>query len=65
MKAMDTEYRKEVYDKWQQLMVDNIPMFPTLYRSVIVPVNNRVTNYTLDPGSDLSRYQIGVTEEKG
>lgn len=64
MKAMDTEYRKEVYDKWQQLMVDNIPMFPTLYRSVIVPVNNRVTNYTLDPGSDLSRYQIGVTEEK-
>jgi peptide/nickel transport system substrate-binding protein len=62
MKAMDTEYRKEVYDKWQQLMVDNIPMFPTLYRSVIVPVNNRVVNYTLDPQSDLRRYQIGVTE---
>ncbi|MEN2767189.1 oligopeptide ABC transporter substrate-binding protein [Ornithinibacillus xuwenensis] len=62
MKAMDTEYRKEVYDQWQQLMVDNIPMFPTLYRSVIVPVNDRVVNYTLDPASELRRYQIGVTQ---
>lgn len=62
MKAMDTEYRKEIYDQWQQLMVDEIPLFPTLYRAVLVPVNNRVVNYTLDPSSDLLRYQIGVTE---
>ncbi|WP_047980563.1 oligopeptide ABC transporter substrate-binding protein [Ornithinibacillus contaminans] len=62
MDAMDTAYRKEVYDQWQQLMVDNIPLFPTLYRSVIVPVNNRVVNYTLDPGSDLRRYEIGVSQ---
>ncbi|GGA63415.1 oligopeptide ABC transporter substrate-binding protein [Ornithinibacillus halotolerans] len=64
MKAMDVEYRKEVYDQWQQLMVDNIPMFPTLYRSVLVPVNERVVNYTLDPASELRRYQIGVTQEE-
>lgn len=62
MKAMDTEYRKEVYNKWQQLMVDNVPMFPTVYRAVVVPVNERVVNFTLDPASDLRRYQIGVTE---
>jgi peptide/nickel transport system substrate-binding protein len=64
MKAMDPAFRKEVYDKWQQLMVDNIPLFPTLYRSVIVPVNKRVVNYTLDPASDIRRYQIGVTQDK-
>jgi peptide/nickel transport system substrate-binding protein len=64
MKSMDPAYRKEVYDKWQQLMVDNIPLFPTLYRSVIVPVNKRVVNYTLDPGSDVQRYQIGVSQDK-
>ncbi|GIO26754.1 oligopeptide ABC transporter substrate-binding protein [Ornithinibacillus bavariensis] len=64
MKAMDPAYRKEVYDQWQQLMVDNIPLFPTLYRAVIVPVNDRVVNFTLDPASDLRRYQIGVTAEK-
>ncbi|WP_010097695.1 oligopeptide ABC transporter substrate-binding protein [Ornithinibacillus scapharcae] len=62
MEAMDTEYRKEIYDQWQQLMVDNVPMFPTVYRAVIRPVNDRVVNFTIDPASDLRLYQIGVTE---
>ncbi|WP_047980568.1 oligopeptide ABC transporter substrate-binding protein [Ornithinibacillus contaminans] len=64
IEAMDVEYRKDVYNKWQQHMVDNIPMFPTLYRSVLIPVNNRVLNYSIDPASDLRRYEIAVSQEE-
>ncbi|WP_026907815.1 oligopeptide ABC transporter substrate-binding protein [Paucisalibacillus globulus] len=61
--AFDLDYRKQVYSDWQQHMADNIPLFPTLYRSVLVGVNNRVINYSMDPASDLRRYDIGVTQE--
>ncbi|WP_411954100.1 oligopeptide ABC transporter substrate-binding protein [Alkalibacillus sp. S2W] len=61
--AFDQEYRKEVYSDWQELMVEEIPVFPTLYRSEVYPANERVTNY------DITRYQlewqdVGVTQEE-
>ncbi|GEN44306.1 oligopeptide ABC transporter substrate-binding protein [Alkalibacillus haloalkaliphilus] len=61
--AFDLEYRQEVYSEWQELMVEEIPVFPTLYRAALYPANERVTNY------DISRYgiewhEIGVTEEE-
>lgn len=61
-KAMDIEYRKEVYKEWQELMVEEIPVFPTLYRSVLVPVNNRVTGYSIDV-SWGEWHEVGVTQE--
>lgn len=61
-KAMDIEYRKEVYKEWQELMVEEIPVFPTLYRSVLVPVNNRVTGYSIDVSWD-GWHEVGVTQE--
>lgn len=61
--AFDLEYRQEVFNKWQQLMVDEIPVFPTLYRAILVPVNNRVVNYSI--GADfMGFHEIGVTQEK-
>lgn len=62
-KSMDIEYRKEIYREWQELMVEDIPVFPTLYRSKLVPVNNRVTGYSIQtewPGWHL----VGVTQEE-
>lgn len=49
-------------------MVDEVPVFPTLYRSLIVPVNNRVVNYDLHADDmstgDTYLYELGVTQEK-
>lgn len=62
-KAMDQEYRQEVYKEWQQLMVDEVPVIPTLYRAEITPVNNRVLNYTVEYYG-LDRHEIAVTQEE-
>lgn len=62
--AFDVDYRKEVYDKWQQLMVDEVPVFPTLYRSILVPVNNRVQNYSIEEGW-ANLQDLAVTQEEG
>lgn len=64
-KAFDVEYRQKVYKEWQELMVEDIPVFPTLYRAVVVPVNNRIVNYSIaDDDSELNRNEIGVTQDK-
>ncbi|SET51703.1 peptide/nickel transport system substrate-binding protein [Oceanobacillus limi] len=61
--ALDVEYRQEVYSEWQQLMVEDIPVFPTLYRSVVIPVNERVINYSIAPDKYI-RHEIAVTQEE-
>ncbi|RKQ35661.1 oligopeptide ABC transporter substrate-binding protein [Oceanobacillus halophilus] len=62
-KSLDTDYRKEVYKEWQQLMVDDIPVFPTLYRAALVPVNNRVTDYSIQWQWD-DWHEVGLTQEE-
>lgn len=60
--AMDLEYRKEIYNQWQELMVEEIPVFPTLYRAELIPVNNRVTGWNIqDHWNGL--YEVGVTQD--
>ncbi|SET51575.1 peptide/nickel transport system substrate-binding protein [Oceanobacillus limi] len=61
--AFDLEYRQEVYNEWQELMVEEVPAFPTLYRSVVVPVNNRVVNYGIGDGTGIYLNELGVTQE--
>ncbi len=61
--AFDPDKRKEIYDKWQELMVEEIPVFPTLYRSKMVVVNNRVKDW--DVSSEANpRHEVSVTEDK-
>ena len=62
--AFDPDKRKEIYKQWQQLMTDEVPVFPTLYRSVLVPVNNRVHNYAIGDGTGMYRHEIAVSQEK-
>jgi peptide/nickel transport system substrate-binding protein len=61
--AFDLEYRQEVYNEWQQLMVDEVPVFPTLYRAVLNPVNNRIHNYAIGDGHGVHLYELAVSEE--
>lgn len=63
-KAFDVDYRKSVYKDWQQYMVEQIPVFPTLYRSVLSPVNERIVNYAIGDGTGVYPYAIGVTQDK-
>jgi len=61
-KAFDADFRKDIYKQWQELMVEEVPVAPTVYRYYLMGVNKRVVNYSIDPSSDLYTYQIGVTE---
>ncbi|WP_440894911.1 oligopeptide ABC transporter substrate-binding protein [Amphibacillus sp. Q70] len=64
--AFDQEYRQDVYSEWQELMVEEIPVFPTLYRAILVPVNNRIQNYAVDfdESTGIYRYELAVTQEE-
>ncbi|WP_434121021.1 oligopeptide ABC transporter substrate-binding protein [Salinicoccus roseus] len=62
--AFDVETRQEIYNEWQELMVEEMPVVPTLYRSFVVPVNDRVVNYSIELGfnEETAPYNWGVTE---
>ncbi|MFJ8530766.1 oligopeptide ABC transporter substrate-binding protein [Bacillus sp. NPDC094106] len=63
-KAIDDKYRKDVYDKWQKLMHDEVPMIPLHYQFELTGVNNRVKNYDIAPGTKLTWKDVAVTSEK-
>ncbi len=60
--AFDLEYRQEVYKEWQEFMVEEIPVFPTNYRSKLVPVNEDILNYTIVDADGQFRHEIGFVE---
>ena len=62
--ALDVEKRKEIYNDWQELMVEEMPVIPTLYRSEVEPVNERVVNYGIEIGhnEETLPYKWGVSE---
>ncbi|NBD27432.1 oligopeptide ABC transporter substrate-binding protein [Paenibacillus sp. T1] len=62
--AFDVKVRQGIYKEWQQLMVDEIPVFPTLYRAVLVPVNKRILNYAIGDGTGIYLYQLAVSQDK-
>ncbi|RAI94240.1 peptide/nickel transport system substrate-binding protein [Paenibacillus pabuli] len=62
--AFDVDKRKEIYNQWQQYMVDEVPVFPTLYRAVVAPVNKRVMNYAIGDGTGLYLNDIQVNADK-
>lgn len=62
-KAFDKEYRLSIYKEWQELMVKEIPVFPTLYRSIVAPVNKRILNYAIGDGTGVYLHQLQVTQD--
>ena len=45
-------------------MVDEVPVFPTLYRAVVVPVNKRVQNYAIGDGTGIYLGDIALTQKE-
>ena len=64
--AFDQEYRQNVYKEWQKLMVEEVPVFPTVYRAKLVPVNNRVLNYAVgfDSSTGIYRHELAVSQDE-
>ena len=62
--ALDVDYRKDIYNQWSELMVEEIPVIPTLYRAFVTPVSERVINYSEDYewNEDLLWYRVGVED---
>jgi len=61
--SLDVEHRIAVYKEWQELMVEDIPVFPTLYRAKLVSVNNRVTDWSIQ--AEWNGYhEVGLTQEE-
>ncbi|MCM3004712.1 oligopeptide ABC transporter substrate-binding protein [Priestia koreensis] len=63
-KAFDEKYRQDVYNKWQELIADEAPSIPTLYRFEIFGANKRVKNYDLQGGASEHWWDVSVTDDK-
>lgn len=60
--SLDSAYRAEKFIEWQKLMVDEVPVAPTVFRYYLHGVNKRVANYSIESGTDLRVWKWGVTE---
>lgn len=62
--SFDPKYKKEAFYEWQAYMHDEVPAFPTLYRYNLTAVNNRVSQWDVQTGTDLSLSDIFLTAEE-
>ncbi|MEC2057508.1 oligopeptide ABC transporter substrate-binding protein [Peribacillus psychrosaccharolyticus] len=58
-KAFDEDYRKDIYNQWQELVHEEVPVIPTLFRYEFEAANKRVTGFDL---KFFDWSEIGVTE---
>ncbi|HDR8185612.1 TPA: oligopeptide ABC transporter substrate-binding protein [Bacillus thuringiensis] len=63
-KAADDKYRTEVYDKWQKLIHDEVPMIPLHYKFDLKGINNRVKDYKYTPEDQYKWGKVSVTSDK-
>lgn len=62
--AWDQTYRIQAYKNFQEYFYKESPAIPTVWRSSLYAVNNRVKNYTLTPVQvACRRYLIELTQE--
>lgn len=60
--SWDDEFRTNAYWKWQELFFDYAPAIPTLWRTEIRAVNNRVKNYDMSsPDIDMRLHLLELT----
>lgn len=66
IEAFDKNFLMDVYNQWQELMVEEVPRFPVRYGTRMVAVNNRILNYSIDRAHDLylKYHEIAVTQDK-
>ncbi|WP_409302749.1 oligopeptide ABC transporter substrate-binding protein [Peribacillus sp. SCS-155] len=61
--AFDENVRKGVYKEWQELVNEEAPMIPTLFRYSLSGANKRVKGLTIKGGQVEDWYQVAVTDE--
>lgn len=62
--SFDEEKRKEAFDAWQEYMLEEAFGIPTLYRNQVLPISDRVANFTWAYDVDHNPWAtIGVTSE--
>lgn len=63
--ALDIDKRIEIYKEWQELMVEDVAVIPTVYRSSVYPVSDNVVNYGVEIGfnEETALYNVGLAEE--
>lgn len=50
--GFDTEWRAEVFNEWQEYFMEELPIIPTLFRTEVFPVNDRVGAFDITVGVD-------------
>lgn len=50
--GFDTEWRAGVFNEWQEYFMEELPIIPTLFRTEVFPVNNRVGAYDVTVGAN-------------
>ena len=63
--AFDDQYRIDTYNEWQELIHEEVPVIPTLFRYTLAGVNERVTGYDYLAGRQYQWFDVGVTKEEG
>lgn len=69
--AAELSVRRAAMDEWQQYMLDNVVVIPTLHSMTALPVNNRVQNFDLGSlGAMFGSgggfwHEVGVSSESG
>ncbi|WP_419883610.1 oligopeptide ABC transporter substrate-binding protein [Peribacillus sp. B-H-3] len=62
-KAFDESYRTDVYNKWQELIDEEAPVIPTLFRYTLAGFNKRVKGAKMLGGEVDDWYDVSVTSE--
>lgn len=62
--ALDENARTGIYQEWQALLFAEAPVIPTLWRTQIFAVNNRVKNFNIRYGATRGWETIELTSEE-
>jgi len=62
--ALDETARTGIYQDWQALLFEEVPVIPTLWRTQIFAVNNRVKNFNVRYGATRGWETIELTSEE-
>ncbi|WP_409305146.1 oligopeptide ABC transporter substrate-binding protein [Peribacillus sp. SCS-155] len=61
--AFDMEFRKDVYNQWQELVHEEVPVIPTLFRYSLSGANKRVKGLKIKGGQVEDWYEVAVTAD--
>ena len=62
--SFDEEFRQQAFYDWQAYMIEEVPTIPTLFRYTLTAVNNRVSQWDTEIGSDLKWSDIYLLSEE-